>query len=88
MTDPGNSGVCPMRSISNTSFSSAVFLFVFYRCGRLRSEVIQYAVDARHFGDDSLHKMIDQLRRQMLDRNFHNVRRVDRADDAGPVKGN
>ena len=71
----------------NTDFFSGVFLFVLYRCRRLRRVIDQHAVNARYLGRNAVHKVIDQLCRKMLNSHFHDVGRIDRADDTGPVEG-
>ena len=61
--------------------------FIFHRCRGLRCVVDQNSVDAGHFRSDALYQVVDQLCGKVLYGYFHNVGRVDGADDAGPLEG-
>ena len=62
-------------------------LFILYSCRRLRREIVKNTIYAGDLCDDTLNEVVDQLVRQVLDGDFHDIGGVDGTDDARPVEG-
>ena len=60
---------------------------ILYSSRGLGSEIVEDTVDSGNLCDDALYKVVDQLIGQVLNRDFHNIGRIDGTDDARPVEG-
>ena len=85
----------PLSFIISTSASRLSLLYlmrsslslILYSCRRLRREIVKNTIYAGNLCDDALNEVVDQLVRQVLDGDFHDIGGVDGTNDARPVEG-
>ena len=70
-----------MAGLESSRLATVFVLLPLNRSRRLRSQVVENTVDARHLGDDALHDGVEYGVRNLLDGCTHRVAGVDRADD-------